>query len=123
MGSSRPNCDHRRTAKIPGVRAVGMAITAPMERKRLTSLDALRGVAALSVVLWHWQHFFAISGDWQDGWRRDMQPFYAVLKPFYLQGWAAVDLFFVLSGFVFFWLYGDAVRTRAIVAGRFAWLR
>jgi peptidoglycan/LPS O-acetylase OafA/YrhL len=94
-----------------------------MERKRLTSLDALRGIAALSVVLWHWQHFFALSGDWQPGWTRDMQPFYAVLKPFYLQGWAAVDLFFVLSGFVFFWLYGDAVRTRAVGAGRFAWLR
>jgi len=94
-----------------------------MERKRLTSLDALRGLAALSVVFWHWQHFFAISGDWQPGWTRDMQPFYAVLKPFYLQGWAAVDLFFVLSGFVFFWLYSEQVRTRAIGAGRFAWLR
>jgi peptidoglycan/LPS O-acetylase OafA/YrhL len=52
-----------------------------------------------------------------------MQPFYAVLKPFYLQGWAAVDLFFVLSGFVFFWLYSEQVRAGAIGAGRFAWLR
>ena len=40
----------------------------PMEPKRLTSLDALRGVAALSIVVWHWQHFFAISGRWQTGW-------------------------------------------------------
>src|SRR5437868_4606230 len=94
-----------------------------MERKRLTSLDALRGIAALAVVVWHWQHFFAIGGGWQRGWTRDMQPFFAVLKPLYLQGWAAVDLFFVLSGFVFFWLYGDTVRTREIGTGRFAWLR
>ncbi len=94
-----------------------------MERKRLTSLDALRGIAALAVVVWHWQHFFAIGGGWQDGWRADMQPFFAVLKPLYLQGWAAVDLFFVLSGFVFFWLYGEQVRTGTVGAGRFAWLR
>lgn len=94
-----------------------------MERKRLTSLDALRGIAALAVVVWHWQHFFAISGAWMPGWSREMQPFYTVLKPLYLEGWAAVDLFFVLSGFVFFWLYGDAVRERAMGAGRFAWLR
>ncbi len=94
-----------------------------MGPNRLTSLDALRGVAALSVVFWHWQHFFAIGGDWQDGWRADMQPFYAVLKPLYVQGWAAVDLFFVLSGFVFFWLYSDAIRRRATGAGRFALLR
>ncbi len=94
-----------------------------MEPKRLTSLDALRGIAALAIVLWHWQHFFALSGDWEDGWRRDVQPFYAVLKPLYLQGWAAVDLFFVLSGFVFFWLYGETIRARTMGAFRFALLR
>ena len=94
-----------------------------MGTKRLTSLDALRGVAALAVVVWHWQHFFAIGGDWQDGWDGRMQPFYWLLKPLYVQGWAAVDLFFVLSGFVFFWLYGAAIRERATGAGKFALLR
>ncbi len=94
-----------------------------MEMKRLTSLDALRGIAALSVVFWHWQHFFALSGAWEPGWRRDMQPFYWALKPLYLQGWAAVDLFFMLSGFVFFWLYSDTIRERATGMGRFWLLR
>ena len=69
-----------------------------IEPKRLTSLDALRGVAALSIVVWHWQHFFAIRGSWQSGWTAQMQPLYWLLKPLYVQGWAAVDLFFVLSG-------------------------
>jgi len=91
--------------------------------KRLYSLDALRGLAALSVVVWHWQHFYAISGTWQAGWQRDSQPFFGLLKPLYLDGWAAVDLFFALSGFVFFWLYADAIRTRAVGAGKFTLLR
>jgi peptidoglycan/LPS O-acetylase OafA/YrhL len=86
-------------------------------------LDALRGVAALAVVVWHWQHFFAIGGDFAEGWSRDMQPMFWLLKPLYLQGWAAVDLFFALSGFVFFWLYGDAIRSRATGVGQFALLR
>jgi peptidoglycan/LPS O-acetylase OafA/YrhL len=94
-----------------------------MGPKRLTSLDALRGVAALSVVFWHWQHFFAIDGDWMPGWRRDMQPLFWLFKPLYVQGWAAVDLFFVLSGFVFFWLYGEQIRARSVSAARFAQLR
>jgi peptidoglycan/LPS O-acetylase OafA/YrhL len=94
-----------------------------MEPRRLSTLDALRGVAALAVVVWHWQHFFAIGGDFPDGWTRAMQPAFWLLKPLYLQGWAAVDLFFVLSGFVFFWLYGDPIRTRATGAGQFALLR
>lgn len=94
-----------------------------IEPKRLTSLDALRGVAALSIVVWHWQHFFAIHGSWQSGWTAQMQPLYWLLKPLYVQGWAAVDLFFVLSGFVFFWLYRDSIRNGAMGGWRFAVLR
>jgi peptidoglycan/LPS O-acetylase OafA/YrhL len=91
--------------------------------RRLHSLDALRGTAALTVVLWHWQHFYALSGSWMPGWNRAAQPFYLVLKPFYDAGWAAVDLFFALSGFVFFWLYSEAIAARTVGPGRFALLR
>lgn len=91
--------------------------------KRLYALDTLRGFAALSVVIWHWQHFFALSGTWQPGWQRSSEPFYPFLKLFYDQGWAAVDLFFALSGFIFFWLYSKAIAGHRIGAGRFAWLR
>jgi peptidoglycan/LPS O-acetylase OafA/YrhL len=94
-----------------------------MDVKRLHSLDALRGIAALSVVVWHWQHFFALSGHFQSGWQRDWQPFFQVLRPLYGAGWMAVDLFFALSGFVFFWLYADAIKTSKIRAGTFALLR
>lgn len=94
-----------------------------MDPKRLTSLDGLRGIAALSIVVWHWQHFFAVGGAWQAGWAYAQEPFFRELKPLYLQGWAAVDLFFVLSGFVFFWLYSEAIAMRVTGAARFAMLR
>lgn len=94
-----------------------------MRMKRLHGLDSLRGLAALAIVVWHWQHFYAVSGAWQEGWQRAAQPFYLFLKPLYDAGWAAVDLFFPLSGFIFFWLYGEAIRSRAMGAGRFAGLR
>jgi peptidoglycan/LPS O-acetylase OafA/YrhL len=91
--------------------------------KRLHSLDALRGLAALSVVVWHWQHFFAIEGSWPNNWDPANQPFYAVLKPLYEQGWVAVDLFFALSGFIFFWLYDEGIREGRVGAMKFALLR
>jgi peptidoglycan/LPS O-acetylase OafA/YrhL len=91
--------------------------------KRLYSLDAIRGLAALTIVIWHWQHFFAMSGSYPQVWPRDAQPFFHVLEPLYLEAWAAVDLFFALSGFVFFWLYREAIRERKVQAGRFALLR
>ncbi len=87
---------------------------------RLYSIDALRGVAALAIVLWHWQHFYAVSGTWAAGWNRIDQPFYPFLKPLYDQGWAAVDLFFAVSGFVFYWLYLEPVARREIGTGKFA---
>lgn len=91
--------------------------------KRLYSLDAFRGLAALTIVLWHWQHFFAMSGHWATHWERGWQPFYRLLEPLYLEAWAAVDLFFALSGFVFFWLYGQAIREGRVKPGPFALLR
>ncbi len=91
-----------------------------MTAKRLYSLDALRGVGALAIVVWHWQHFYAISGTWAAGWSRAAEPFYPFLKPLYEEGWVAVDLFFAVSGFVFFWLYLEPVARREIGAGKFA---
>jgi peptidoglycan/LPS O-acetylase OafA/YrhL len=87
---------------------------------RLYSIDALRGVAALAVVVWHWQHFFAVSGTWASVWNRANQPFYWYIKPLYDEGWVAVDLFFAVSGFVFYWLYMEPVARREISAGKFA---
>ncbi|HEY2445864.1 MAG TPA: acyltransferase [Rhizomicrobium sp.] len=91
-----------------------------MKSRRLYSLDALRGVGALAIVVWHWQHFYAISGTWQEGWSHAAEPLYPFLKPLYEEGWVAVDLFFAVSGFVFFWLYLEPVARREIGVGTFA---
>jgi peptidoglycan/LPS O-acetylase OafA/YrhL len=90
---------------------------------RLRSLDGLRGIAAFGVVLWHWQHFYTLDGPHRDVWRMTAEPFSLLLRPFYVLGWAAVDIFFVLSGFVFFWLYAETIRTGAIGGLSFARLR
>jgi peptidoglycan/LPS O-acetylase OafA/YrhL len=88
--------------------------------KRLYSLDVLRGVAALAIIFWHWQHFFGLRGTWQAGWARAQEPGYALFKPLFEEGWVAVDIFFAVSGFVFFWPYLEPVRRREIGAGKFA---
>src|SRR5437762_3835756 len=94
----------------------------PSIPKRLYSLDVLRGLAALSVVFWHWQHF-SYSGTQPAIVSPERLPLYPVFFLFYTKGALAVDLFFSLSGFVFFWLYSDSVSRKTISGREFAWLR
>ena len=91
--------------------------------KRFHSLDVLRGIAALSVVLWHWQHFFAPLNPRGVPLDLERQPFFPYLSFFYRHGYTAVELFFCLSGFVFVWLYSGPVARREMPFGRFAMLR
>ena len=79
--------------------------------KHLYSLDALRGLAALSVVFWHWKHFF-FSGTQQIAFAPEAQPLYAIFRPLYTEGHRAVDLFFCLSGFIFFRLYSERIAAK-----------
>lgn len=88
------------------------------ESARLYPLDVLRGVAALSVVFWHWQHFF-YAGDKPAVFDIVRQPFYDSFSLLYRYGALAVELFFVISGFVFFYLFFNAIAERRIKASRF----
>ena len=90
--------------------------------ERFYSLDALRGLAALSVVFWHWQHFF-FSGTKLGTFNVKGFPFFEEVFVFYSKGWLAVDLFFSLSGFVFYWLYSKRIANGAISPSRFFLLR
>ena len=90
---------------------------------RFYSLDVLRGTAALGVVLWHWQHFFYSGTKLGRMYDVEKLPFSEFLFVFYTNGWLAVDLFFSLSGFIFYWLYSTAVADGTVTLRDFALLR
>jgi peptidoglycan/LPS O-acetylase OafA/YrhL len=78
----------------------------------------LRGFAALSVVAWHWHHFAPLLPA-EHQLTVEQYPLYGLLSPFYRNARLAPDLFFVLSGFVFSWLYSDKVAEGLIGAKDF----
>ncbi len=90
---------------------------------RFYSLDVLRGLAALSVVFWHWQHFFLPFNTRGAAFVMEELPLFPVLAFFYRHGSEAVLLFFCLSGFIFFWLYSQRVAERAVTVSAFTVLR
>jgi peptidoglycan/LPS O-acetylase OafA/YrhL len=66
-----------------------------VEVQRFKALDGIRGIAALIVdFVWHYQHFAP-----------EAYPFSTILYWPYHSGWIMVDLFFILSGFIFFNIY------------------
>jgi peptidoglycan/LPS O-acetylase OafA/YrhL len=86
---------------------------------RFFSLDVLRGTLTFFIILFHWQHFFYDGVNQSPDFVRTDQPFYEVLTPLYTQGIYAVDFFFSLSGFIFFWLYGESIATGRVSAYKY----
>ena len=81
--------------------------SAPRGRMRLARLDGLRGLAAMGVALHHTGYFHqgaalfaALGAGGLAGWIS-------------VSGWSLVDLFFVLSGYVFAHVYGAPGQLRA----------
>ena len=64
-------------------------------------INLLRGTLALTILIAHYSHFYSITPDLMDSrFQNTQQPFYNVLKIFYLNSGAAVRIFWVVSGFV-----------------------
>lgn len=87
--------------------------------RHLYALDVSRGIAALSVVLWHWQHFAFNGNQLSHDFQRENQPLYDMLRLFYEKGGWGVHYFFTLSGFIFFWLYSESINKKIVKAWSF----
>ena len=75
-----------------------------MKIKRILPLDSLRGISAVGIAFfWHYVHF-----------RPTEFPFSKKAYWLYNYGFSFVDLFFILSGFVFCYVYKDKIINNKI---------
>lgn len=74
------------------------------QKNKLDSLELLRFLGAMAVVIFHYNK---ITGTTHDD---VLFPFYDNLKWFYIHGGSFVEAFFLISGFTFFYIYGDQIQ-------------
>jgi peptidoglycan/LPS O-acetylase OafA/YrhL len=89
---------------------------------KLLGLEILRFISALAVLIWHYQHF-SFVGTHSSDFVREAQPFYQVLWPFYDHGLLGVQIFWAISGYIFFWKYRLTIADRRISGQEFLLLR
>ena len=114
MGYARP---FELDASVP----IGRVEAARADADKLLGLELLRFTSALAVLFFHYRHFAHLTGIGPIG--RATVPFYALLWPLYEYGQYGVQVFWGISGYIFFWKYGAAIHAKTVAAGDFFWLR
>jgi peptidoglycan/LPS O-acetylase OafA/YrhL len=89
---------------------------------KLLGLEIIRFVSAFAVLFWHYQHFAYIA-DKPVNFVKENQPFYFVFKLFYNYGFYGVQIFWCISGFIFFWKYRETISSKLVSSKRFFILR
>ena len=77
--------------------------------KKVASVELLRFISAMMVLIWHYQQFYLPINLFSSNEilisSRDQQPFYDYLSFFFNYGNKGVDFFFIISGYVFAYVY------------------
>ena len=71
------------------------------KNNKLLGLELIRFISAFAILIWHYQHFSFVA-DKPENFNREQQPYYYILILFYNYGGAGVQIFWSLSGFIFF---------------------
>src|SRR5512139_2240984 len=107
--------------EIEKAEPVGVHARLPSAPSKLLGLELLRIFSAVAVLFYHYRHFAQLAGMPPVG--RENVPFYALLWPLYEYGQYGVQLFWGISGYIFFWKYGPTIHARTVGAKDFFWLR
>ena len=89
------------------------------EKNNLVGIELLRFIAAFSVLIWHYQHFFYEGTQLASNFNISDQPFFSILKVFYFQGYNGVQMFWAISGYIFFYVYFTKIKNFEISAKEF----
>ena len=87
----------------------------------LVGIDYLRWLCAFSILIWHYQSFYYFNNSLLvTQFKTEAQPFFTLLRPFYLSGFNAVPIFWIISGVVIARAYTGKKSVREFLLNRFS---
>ena len=89
---------------------------------KILGVELLRFACACAVLVFHYKHF-AYVGAAPTHFDPSTQPFYPLLQFLYTQGFYGVEVFWCISGFIFYWKYARAIAERKVGGYKFFALR
>ena len=110
-----------RRNQVSPANVMGVETTA--DHNKLLGLEILRFVAAVAVLVFHYQHFVFQGVSQPAEFVRAHQPLYPVLQLLYEQGFEGVRVFWCISGFIFFWRYRESIADGRVGGRKFFVLR
>lgn len=94
---------------MPTATQTDPGLSRPSRPDHYFAVDVLRGFAAIAVLFYHYQHFYYAPGVFEVEVRElaGQMPMYGLFFPLYLYGGSAVQVFWLISGFVFASVYAS----------------
>ena len=84
-----------------------------IKQNKLLLIEILRFVSAISILIWHYQHF-SFKSYTPINYNKKELPFNDFLAVFYEIGGAGVLIFWCISGFIFFYNYEETILLKKI---------
>lgn len=96
--------------------------TVRREDHKILGIELLRFMSSVAVLVFHYQHFLFVGRSPVD-FHLERQPLFGILSLFYVDGFYGVEVFWCISGFIFFWKYGRRLAEGAVSGYTFFVLR
>jgi len=81
---------------------------AAANENKLLGIELLRFLSSVAVLIFHYQHF-AFVGATERNFIASQQPYFSLFQLFYEYGFYGVEIFWCISGFIFFWKYSSTI--------------
>jgi peptidoglycan/LPS O-acetylase OafA/YrhL len=92
------------------------------QEDKILGVELLRFASACAVLVFHYKHFAFVGGALTN-FHPSAQPFYPFLKFLYTNGYYGVEVFWCISGFIFYWKYASPISERRVGGYSFFALR